>query len=130
MFPWDLAADAEALWIRWMGEDLDCHLMRGIEISKGVLESGKKRTSYKLEKSYTQKKSANAVGDNNLTNGQWWPSRICALRDGAHGEQEAGIHGQTGMGAYSVVVAVGGYADMDYGEVLFQLLLSPIPDVN
>jgi hypothetical protein len=122
VFPWDLAADAEALWMRLMSGDLDCHLMRGIEISKGVLASGKKRTSYKLEKSYTQKKSANAVGVNNLTNGQWWPYRICALRDGAHGEQEAGIYGQTGKGAYSVVVAVGGYADKDHGEVLSDTL--------
>ena len=122
VFPWDLVADAEALWMRLMSGDPDCHLMRGIEITKGVLESGKKRTSYKLKKSYTQKKSANAVGVNNLTNGQWWPYRICALRDGAHGEQEAGIHGQTGKGAYSVVVAVGGYADKDHGEVLCDAL--------
>ena len=108
MFPWDLAADAEALWMHSMSGDLDCHLMRWIEISKGVLESGRKRTSY------TQKKSANALGLNDLTNGQWWPYRTYALRDG--------IHGRTGKGAYSVVVGMGGYADKDYGEVLSDTL--------
>lgn len=80
--------------------------------------SGKKKTSYSLDKAYTEKKSSNVAGHNNLTNGQWWPLRICALRDGAHGEQEAGIHGQTGKGAFSVVVAAGGYADKDHGEVI------------
>jgi hypothetical protein len=119
IFPWDLAADAEALWLRWMSGDLDSSLLRGISTTKGVLQSGMKRTSYKLEKNYMQKKSANVFGANNLINGQWWPSRICALRDGAHGEQEAGIHGQTAMGAFSVVVAAGGYADKDHGEVCF-----------
>ena len=124
VFPWDLAADAEALWLRWMGGDLDSSLLRGISTTKGILQSGMKRTSHKLEKDYMQKKSANVIGVNNLVNGQWWPSRICALRDGAHGEQEAGIHGQTGVGAFSVVVAAGGYADKDHGEVCFPVTLS------
>jgi hypothetical protein len=119
IFPWDIAADAEALWLRWMGGDMDFHLLRGITTSKGVLTNGKKRTSHKLDHAYTQRRSANVVGTNDLLNGQWWPSRICALRDGAHGEQEAGIHGQTGKGAYSVVVAEGGYADEDHGSVRF-----------
>lgn len=117
IFPWDLRADAEALYSRWIVGDLDPHLLRGIRTTKGQLESGMKRTSHKLEKDYPQKKSANVFGANNLVNGQWWPSRICALRDGAHGEQEAGIHGQTGKGAFSVVVAAGGYADQDNGVV-------------
>jgi hypothetical protein len=56
-----------------------------------------------------------------------WPSRICALRDDAHGEQEAGIHGQTGKGAYSVVAAAGGYADEDHSEVGFPIWSSPNP---
>ncbi|KFY17460.1 hypothetical protein V492_00654 [Pseudogymnoascus sp. VKM F-4246] len=112
-FPVDLRADAKALYLRWIVGDLDSHLLRGITTEKGRLESGMKRTSHKLDKTYTLKKSANVVGDNGLVNGQWWPNRICALRDGAHGEQEAGIHGQVGKGTYSVVVAQGGYADED-----------------
>ncbi|KFY75092.1 hypothetical protein V499_04902 [Pseudogymnoascus sp. VKM F-103] len=112
-FPFDLRADAKALYLRWIVGDLDSHLLRGITTEKGRLESGMKRTSHKLDKKYTMKKSANVVGENCLVNGQWWPNRICALRDGAHGEQEAGIHGQVGKGTYSVVVAQGGYADED-----------------
>lgn len=116
-FPWDVRADARALYLRWIVGDLDPHLLRGITTIKGQLESGMKRTSHKLDRNYPSKKSANVIGDNNLINGQWWPNRICALRDGAHGEQEAGIHGQVGKGAYSVVVAQGGYADQDKGVV-------------
>ncbi|KAL5346263.1 hypothetical protein ACLOAV_008531 [Pseudogymnoascus australis] len=112
-FPVDLCADAMALYLRWIVGDLDSHLLRGIITEKGQLESGIKRTSHRLDKKYPLKKSANVVGDNCLVNGQWWPNRICALRDGAHGEQEAGIHGQVGKGTYSVVVAQGGYADED-----------------
>lgn len=44
------------------------------------------------------------------------PLQICALRDGAHGEIEAGIHGQMGKGAYSIVLSSGGYADIDEGD--------------
>ncbi|OBT65521.1 hypothetical protein VE03_04954 [Pseudogymnoascus sp. 23342-1-I1] len=112
-FPVDLCADAKALYLRWIVGDLDSHLLRGITTEKGRLESGMKRTSHKLDKKYSLKRSASVVGDNCLVNGQWWPNRICALRDGAHGEQEAGIHGQVGKGTYSVVVAQGGYADED-----------------
>ncbi|ELR06555.1 hypothetical protein VC83_07495 [Pseudogymnoascus destructans] len=112
-FPFDLRADAKALYLRWIVGDLDSHLLRGITTEKGRLESGMKRTSHRLDKKYSLKRSANVVGDNCLVNGQWWPNRICALRDGAHGEQEAGIHGQVGKGTYSVVVAQGGYADED-----------------
>ena len=120
-FPVDLCADAKALYLRWIVGDLDPHLLRGITTEKGQLESGMKRTSHKLDKKYSLKKSANVVGDNCLVNGQWWPNRICALRDSAHGEQEAGIHGQIGKGTYSVVVAQGGYADEDKEMVCFRI---------
>jgi len=46
------------------------------------------------------------------------PFQICALRDGAHGEIEAGIHGQAGKGAFSIVLSSGGYADVDEGDNL------------
>jgi len=101
--------------MRWMLGDLDSSLLRGITTTKGVLQNGTKRTSHKLEKDWSRK-SANVVGANGIVNGQWWPLRLCALRDGAHGEHEAGIHGAPGKGAYSVVIADGGYADKDDGE--------------
>lgn len=117
-FPWDIRLDAKALWLRWTVGEFDGHLLRGIIVTKGVLSTGAKRTSRKLDKDYTDRRSPNVVGSNDLVNGEWWPLRICALRDGAHGEVEGGIHGQTGKGAYSVVVAEGGYADNDNGATI------------
>lgn len=119
VFPWDIVADAEALYTRWMSGDIDPHLLRGINTSKGVLESGQKRTSHRIntEEKARYGKSANVVGSNGLTMGQWWPNRLCAVRDGAHGEQEAGIHGKHGQGAFSIVVANSDYVDNDNGEV-------------
>jgi hypothetical protein len=118
-FPWDIQADARALYQRWVVGDIDSHLLRGIDTTKGKLKSGMKRISHTLIENYEFKRSANCVGENGLVNGQWWPSRLCALRDGAHGEHEAGIHGMTGRGAFSVVVASaqGGYDDQDKGVV-------------
>lgn len=117
-FPWDVRADAKALWLRWVVGEFDGHLLRGIIVTKGVLSTGAKRTSRKLDKDYTNRRSPNVVGSNDIVNGEWWPLRICALRDGAHGEVEGGIHGQTGKGAYSIVVAEGGYADHDNGDTI------------
>jgi len=54
-----------------------------------------------------------------LINGQWFANRACAYRDGAHGEMEAGVCGEKGEGAYSIVLANAGYADEDHGEVSF-----------
>ena len=112
MFPWDIKSDAEALWRRWMDGDIDGNLMRGLEPTKSPT------SRYRLKQDYNQKKkSSNAIGDNGLMNGQWWPNRVCAWRDGAHGSQQAGIHGQGGIGAFSIVVSGGYDDDKDYGEV-------------
>jgi hypothetical protein len=115
--PFDIAADARALYNRWMAGDIDPHLLRGIKTVKGRTESGLKRTTHLLDSKYPFKKDCYVVGHNGLTNGQWWPSRVCAVRDGAHAELEAGIAGKKDFGAYSVVVSSGGYADRDEGEV-------------
>ena len=44
-------------------------------------------------------------GHNGLAVGQWWPLRICALRDGAHGSSQGGIAGNSEVGAWSIVVS-------------------------
>lgn len=119
VFPHYLRADAEALYTRWLQLDFEPSLLRGVRTVKGTLESGKTRLANSLDKDYKFKKPANVAGDNGLVNGQWFPNRACAFRDGAHGELEAGIHGKAGGGAFSVVVAQGGYADKDEGEVSF-----------
>lgn len=119
VFPRDIQADAKALWLRWWVEDVDGSMFRGTTPMKNTAkETGTSRISHRLEANYPFKKSSNVVGQNGLCNGQWWPMRICALRDGAHGAQEAGIHGQTDDGAYSIVLSSGGYADKDRGEVI------------
>jgi hypothetical protein len=117
IFPYDIRDDADVLYQRWMSGDIDCHLLRGINTERKTASSGKSRTSDKLDKFYEGRKSANEVGSNGLINGQWWPTRMAVLRDGGHGALEAGIHGQTEKGAFSVVIARSGYGDEDKGEV-------------
>ncbi|KAI9677144.1 MAG: hypothetical protein M1829_002718 [Trizodia sp. TS-e1964] len=116
-FPWDIRADALALYLRWIRGILDPHLLRGVQTEQlSIKSSGKSRKSHKLIPDYPGIVSCNVVGHNNLVNGQWWPLQLCAKRDGAHGEIEAGIHGQVGKGAYSAVMSSAGYADVDEGD--------------
>ena len=134
-FPWDIMSDSWTLYRRWLSGQLDPHLLVGIESKNKTTASGKAVKSRNLDREYQGCRSANCVGENELVNGQWWlvpqrfvrtpdrlifaddrPLQICALRDGAHGEMEAGIHGQAGKGAYSVVMSSGGYSDIDNGE--------------
>jgi hypothetical protein len=120
LFPWDIASDAAELWGRWITGDIDGFILRGIVITKTVTDKGKKHTSYSIQNPYPLKRSANVPGSNHLMNGQWWPMRICALRDGAHGAIEAGISGQADSGAYSIVLGASksnDYQDKDDGDV-------------
>ncbi|KAG9231896.1 PUA-like domain-containing protein [Amylocarpus encephaloides] len=119
IFPYDIRADAEMLWRRWVVKDLSPDLLRGINTVKGVLASSNiKRTNHSSQKNYEYKRPANVFGANGLVNGQWWPSRLCAMRDGAHGAIEAGIWGQTNIGAFAVCVSEGHYQDKDAGKVI------------
>ena len=117
-FPWDICADAVALYRKWLNGVIDPHLLRGIDTKQGKNPAGKSLTSRSLNKSYIGKKSCNYVGAGSLVNGQWWPLQICAMRDGAHGEIEAGIHGQPGTGAFSIVLSGGGYSNIDQGDII------------
>ena len=65
--------------------------------------NGRRRVYRILDKSVAR--PCNVFGHNGLTVGQWWPYRICALRDGAHGATQGGIAGSVESGAYSVVVS-------------------------
>ncbi|KAL9033951.1 MAG: hypothetical protein Q9180_005675 [Flavoplaca navasiana] len=115
-FPWDIQADAHMFAKQVLEYGCDPHLLRGIKVTTSV---GKKGKSYALDETYPFRASSNYVGPGNLIIGQWWPRRICALRDGAHGATEAGIHGATGKGAYSIIVGGdSGYHDLDEGEKL------------
>lgn len=74
------------------------HVMRGIAIS------GKSRRAYLLDRTYTRR-DYHVIGHNGLEVGDWWPLRVCALRDGAHGAIQGGIAGSSNDGAYSIVVS-------------------------
>lgn len=93
-FPCDIRADADILFRKWLSGQIDPHLYRGIETARGKGKKGQAHKSHSLQSDYPGKVSCNYVGGGNLVNGQWWPLQICARRDGAHGEVEAGIHGQ------------------------------------
>lgn len=73
--------------------------------------SGGQIRSRSLDPDY-DRRSAKVIGDNGLTVGDWYPYRLCALRDGAHGESQAGISGSVDDGAWSIVVA-GAYEGVD-----------------
>lgn len=115
--PAHMRLDAEALYNRWSNGDLDHNLLRGIELRSKPRGGG---TSRAIENVYRFRKSSDFVGEGHLRNGQWFPYQICALRDGAHGDHEAGISGKTGLGALSIVLSSSGksntYADVDEGE--------------
>lgn len=95
--PIDIILDAESILKKWGNSDFDPALLKGIELSQtvkrgagGGKKNTKRNTHYKLEDGYPFKKNPQVVGHNGLIIGDWWPLQICALRDGAHGEMEAG----------------------------------------
>lgn len=94
LFPSDIRADADILFRKWMSGQIDPHLLRGIVTTVRTAKEGKASKSHSRDKDFTGKVSCNYVGAGNLVNGQWWPLQLCAMRDGAHGEVEAGIHGR------------------------------------
>ena len=74
-------------------------------VLRGIVDAGTMgRRSYRLADKTTAR-DCNVVGDNGIAVGTWWPYRICALRDGAHGATMAGIAGSIKDGAYSIVVS-------------------------
>jgi hypothetical protein len=117
-FPSDVKADAYQLYLRWMREDFSLDLLRGIKTVKGA-----NRGSDQLDAAYKKQHPTDArcYGDNGLVLGQWWPSQLCTLRDGAHGSSQGGIFGEKDKGTYSIVVSGGGaygYKDEDDGDTI------------
>jgi hypothetical protein len=114
-FPWDLKADAWHLYEKWMNEDFERDILRGI-----VTVKGKDRNGDRLDPAYRAKhpRDPKQFGDNGAVLGQWWPSQLCAVRDGIHGAAQGGIYGDKEQGAYSVIVSSGGYHDKDFGDTI------------
>ena len=109
-FPDDLKADSYQLYTRWYKGDFNPDLLRGIETSKE-----KNRTSDRISLAYRAQfpNSAKYYGQGDLVPGQWWPTQLCTVRDGAHGSSQGGIFGEKDRGAYSIVLS-GGHSTTDH----------------
>ena len=117
-WPWDIVADARVLRGKWVAGNLDPFLLEGIIKKTKSNGLGRAVHTRSIDPNYPKRVSSHYVGAGDLTNGQWWPYQICAARDGAHGEIEAGISGTKGIGAFSIVLSHGGYADIDEGDTI------------
>jgi hypothetical protein len=119
--PWDVKTDAKAIYSRWAEGDFDCNLLRGIRLQKRVSARSGLGThaSRSIVKDYDRLVSCNYEGEGKLYNGQCWPYRVCLIRDGAHGEIEAGIYGTQQKGCLAVVLANKDYCDIDRGDTVF-----------
>jgi len=117
-YPWDIRADAEELYNKWCQQVFETDLLRGIIPGKPNSKHQKK-TADSLDPKETRR-SPKYFGNGLLLNGQWWPTQLAAVRDGAHGATVAGISGGEG-GAYSCIMSGGHeYPDVDNGnEVLY-----------
>jgi len=116
-FPWDLKADAYQLYNRWREEIFEHDLLRGITARRGI-----DRTTDSIEPSWKGRFSAKFYGEGPLVLGQWWPTQLTTVRDGAHGSVQGGIFGEKEKGAYSVVLSGAGrtlYDDKDDGDEIW-----------
>ncbi|KAF1954483.1 hypothetical protein CC80DRAFT_417430 [Byssothecium circinans] len=115
-FPWDLKADAWQLYNRWYAQIFEVDLLRGIKARQGT-----DRNADAIDPAWPGRVKANYYGEGNLVPGQWWPTQLCAVRDGAHGTAQGGIFGEKEKGAYSVVLSGGSglYDDEDKGTEIW-----------
>ena len=119
VYPWDVRADAEQLHSRWVMQVFDTDLLRGIVQAR---QRGKqdKRNADSIDRNFPGRQFANFYGQGHLVNGQWWPTQLCTVRDGAHGAAQGGIYGEASKGAYSIVLSGGNhYSDVDNGDTIW-----------
>ncbi|KAK3620030.1 ubiquitin-like with PHD and RING finger domains 2 [Elasticomyces elasticus] len=116
VYPWDVVADAEELYNKWCLQDFETDLLRGIVRGAPASKNVERRVD-SIDEKYKGRASWIFHGNGLLLNGQWWPTQLTTVRDGAHGAMIAGISGAAGEGAYSCVMSSGhGYEDEDHGE--------------
>lgn len=86
-FPSDLKCDSYQLYSRWCREDFNQDILRGIVPVK------KDRNADRLDAAYKKKfpTTAKYYGEGDLVLGQWWPTQLCTVRDGAHGATQGGM---------------------------------------
>ncbi|KAF2470941.1 uncharacterized protein BDR25DRAFT_28376 [Lindgomyces ingoldianus] len=116
-FPVDLRADALQLYNRWYMQIFSVDPLRGIIKDKNRVD---KRNADRIDPSWPGRLSAKYYGQGNLVIGQWWPTQLCTVRDGAHGAPQAGIYGEKDKGAYSIVLSGNAnYKDEDKGDEIY-----------
>ncbi|OJD34429.1 sra-ydg domain-containing protein [Diplodia corticola] len=115
-FPWDIRADALELYNRWALRVFSIDLLRGI--IKRQATAGNRSTD-RIDPAYPGKERADYYGEGSLVNGQWWPTQLCTVRDGAHGSTQGGIYATKGKPAYSIVLSGSHYQDRDEGEQIW-----------
>ncbi|KAK4555770.1 hypothetical protein LTR86_006990 [Recurvomyces mirabilis] len=114
--PWDVQADAEELYNKWCRQIFETDLLRGIIAGKAATKHQEKSVDT-IDPAYDGKVSSKFHGNGLLLNGQWWPTQLAAVRDGAHGHTIAGISGTSGEGGYSCIMSGGhDYPDEDHGD--------------
>ncbi|KAK4996443.1 hypothetical protein LTR66_003941 [Elasticomyces elasticus] len=115
-FPFDIKADAQELYRKWYNQIFDTYILRGIELGKPGRKD-QERQADRIQNGYPGRVYAYTHGHNDLVNGQWFPTQLCTVRDGAHGATQGGIYGLPGKGAFSIVLAGGThYQDRDLGD--------------
>lgn len=115
-YPWYIKEDAAELYIKWWQQDINPDLFRGIILGRTKnAKIGRESAADKLDPKYSRKKG-DFHGNGHLRNGQWWPTQLCAVRDGAHSATVAGICGRAGEGAFSCVMSGGSYPNIDKGN--------------
>ena len=114
-YPPDLRADALQLYNRW------CHQIFTVDLLRGILTTrSSHRNTDTIDPKWPHKRKADYYGEGELAMGQWWPTQLCTVRDGAHGMAQGGIYGRAGYGAFSVVISGGGgYHDKDTGDEIW-----------
>jgi SAD/SRA domain len=112
--PKEIRLDLEWLRRKWRKGDwelTDC--LRGIYVDP--LHFGRR-----VDKGWKFRKDWRLFGNNGLISGETWIYQVCILRDGGHGDTEAGISGIKGQGATSLILSdpqnLESYADIDQGD--------------
>lgn len=119
-FPWDIKADARELYNRWALRDFSIELLRGITKRPSTAGTSGNRSTDRIDPKFPGKIKANFYGEGSLVNGQWWPTQLCTVRDGAHGSSQGGIYATKGKPAFSIVLSGGNhYQDRDEGEEIW-----------
>ena len=115
IYPPDVRDDACRLARRWRLARLETNILAGIITLPGDRQRNIPARRIH-DRSYAFSATSHYVGSGMLVVGDWWPFQICCVRDGVHGEIEAGISGNNVNGAFSVVMSGSKYDDVDAGD--------------